>query len=372
MTNEEKLDFIKANYKSSRCWELLQGNEKLEFYEEWVKTLLSIIPTHLYKYRACNEDNLRMLRNKTAWFSCPSTWNDQIDVTVSYDLDKDVDELEKNFDKYVYKFAFAFINQYIESFCDQKKFVTKEQVRDVYYKAFKGDESINFDRIVNYLEPVVGWKPARQIAAKTQEAFMMVEKPKFKNKILNGFKQFLGFNDIRNRMYMYSLSETYENNHQWAIYADGGKGFCIGYEIIPKNKEETGMIPNLLPIYYGKKEDLLISKMLDEILEYIARKEEISDLINQETEVLYVALHTKAPEWVGEQEWRFTIPIEQAKENAIPFNFAKTLYLGENIEDEWKNRLIEIAKVQNLKVYQRQLDKTKSRWIYKEIVLKEN
>lgn len=370
MTNEEKLDFIKANYKSSRCWELLEGNEKQEFYEEWLKTLLRIIPIHLYKYRCCNEDNLTMLRNKTAWFSCPSTWNDQIDVTVSYDLDKDLNELDKNFDKYVYKFAFAFINQYIESFCDQKKFVTKEQVRDVYYKAFKGDESINFDRIVNYLEPVVGWKPARQIAVKTQEAFMMVEKPEFKNKILNGFKQFLGFNDIRNRMYMYSLSETYENNHQWAIYADGGKGFCIGYEIIPKNKEEASMIPNLLPIYYGKKEDLLISKMLDETLEYIARKEEISDLINQETEILYVALHTKTPEWVGEQEWRFIIPIEQAKENAIPFNFAKTIYLGENIEDDWKNKLIEIAKEQQLKVYQRQLDRTKSRWIYKEIVLK--
>ena len=135
----------------------------------------------------------------------PIYLNDRIDVTVSYDLDKDLNELDKNFDKYVYKFALAFINQYIESFCNQKKFVTKEQVREVYYKAFKGDESINFDRIVNYLEPVAGWKPARQIAVKTQEAFMMVEKPEFKDKILNGFKQFFGFNDIRNKMYMYSL-----------------------------------------------------------------------------------------------------------------------------------------------------------------------
>ena len=97
MTNEEKLDFIKANYKSARCWELLQGEEKLIFYEEWIKTLMNIIPTNLYKYRSCNEDNLKMLQNKTAWFSCPSTWNDPIDVTVSYDLDKDADELEKNF-----------------------------------------------------------------------------------------------------------------------------------------------------------------------------------------------------------------------------------------------------------------------------------
>ena len=127
------------------------------------------------------------------------------------------------------------------------------------------------------------------------------------------------------------------------------------------------MIPNLLPIYYGVKDDLLVSRMLDETIEYVVRKEEISDLINQETEVLYVALHTKSPEWIGEQEWRFTIPIDQAKENAIPFDFAKTIYLGENIEIEWKNKLIDIAKEQNLKVYQRQLDTTKSRWVYEEI-----
>ncbi len=369
MTNEEKLEFIKANYKSSRCWELLDSSEKTEFYEEWIKTLLRIVPLNLYKYRSCNEDNLKMLKNKTAWFSCPSTWNDQIDVTVSYDLDKDVEEIEKNFDNYVCKFAFAFINQYIESFCEQKKFVTKEQVRDIYYKAFKDDKSINFDRIVAYLEPVVGWKPARQIAVKTQEAFLIVEKPEFKDQIINGLKQFLGFNDIRNKMFMYSLSETYDNNHQWAMYADGGKGFCIGYEIEPKNKEEASMIPNLLPIFYGKKDDLLISRMLDETLEYVVRKEQIQDLVNQEAEVLYIALHTKTPEWIGEQEWRFIIPIEQAKDNAIPFDFAKSIYLGENIEQEWKDKLIVIAKEQNLKVYQRGLDRTKSKWIYEELTI---
>ncbi len=367
MTNEEKLDFIKANYKSARCWELLQGEEKLIFYEEWIKTLMNIIPTNLYKYRSCNEDNLKMLQNKTAWFSCPSTWNDPIDVTVSYDLDKDADELEKNFDHYVFKFAFAFINKYIESFCNQKKFVTQEQVREVYYKAFEGEDGINVDRIIAYLEPVVGWKPARQIAVKTQEAFMMVEKTEFKEQIVNGFRQFLGFNDIRTKMFMYSLSETYENNHQWAMYADGGKGFCIGYEIKPKSKEEASMIPNLLPIYYGEKDDLLLSRMLDETLEYVMRQETLGDLVNQESESLYVALHTKTLQWIGEEEWRFIIPIDQAKYNAIPFDFAKSIYLGENIEPEWKERLISIAKEQNLKIYQRQLNRTKSKWIYSEV-----
>ena len=93
----------------------------------------------------------------------------------------------------------------------------------------------------------------------------------------------------------------------------------------------------------------------------------LGDLVNQESESLYVALHTKTLQWIGEEEWRFIIPIDQAKYNAIPFDFAKSIYLGENIEPEWKERLISIAKEQNLKIYQRQLNRTKSKWIYSEV-----
>ena len=51
------------------------------------------------------------------------------------------------------------------------------------------------------------------------------------------------------------------------------------------------------------------------------------------------------------------------------FDFAECIYLGEHIEANWKNELIDIAKMQSLKVYQRKLDDTKSKWIYTEKVL---
>lgn len=148
------------------------------------------------------------------------------------------------------KFALCFINKYIESFCEQKKFVSADRVKDVYYSSFKGEKELNYDKMVNYLEPIVGWKPARQIAVKTQEALNTVMSNNFKEQIINGLKKFLGFNDIRERLMMYSLSETYDNDHQWAIYGDDGADYCIGYLIKPKNKKEASLLPNLLPIYY--------------------------------------------------------------------------------------------------------------------------
>lgn len=367
MTNEEKLKFLKYNYVNSRTFELIHDHGKDTFMRAWAEEILTIVPTHLYKYRACNEDNLNMLRNRTAWFSCPSTWNDPIDVTVSYDLDKDLQMLQDNIDKIVIKIAFTFVNQYIESFCEQKKFVTADEVKTIYYGAFQGEQYINPERIVAYLTPVVGEIPARQIAVKTQEAFMMVYKPEYKQNIINELDKMMSFNNIRDNMFMYSLSETYENNHQWAMYADGGKGFCIGYHIKPKTAKEWSLIPNLVPIYYGEKQPLMITRMLDEALEYAVRPETLQDLINQEAESLYISLNTKTSQWIGEEEWRFGISKFQAESNVVPFDFAESIYLGENIEDNWKDKLLEIAREQGLAVYKRKLDSTKSKWIYEKI-----
>ena len=367
MTNEEKLKFIQYNYVNVRALELMPIEEKVFFLRGVSEELLTILPSRLYKYRACNEDNLNMLRKRSAWFSCPSTWNDPIDVTVSYDLERDSKILQEKMDEMVTKMAFAFINQYIESFCSQKKFVTAEEVKSYYYAAFQGEEQINPERIIECLSPVVGEKPARQIAVKTQEAFMMVNTLKFREQVFGGLEKMMRFNDIRNTMLMYSLSETYENNHQWAMYADRGRGFCIGYCIKPKTAQEWSLIPNLLPIYYGEKQPLMITRMLDETLEYTIRPETLQDLIDQEAELLYISLNTKTPQWIGEEEWRFGIPKIQAESNVVPFDFAESIYLGESIEDEWKNKLIEIARQQGLLVYQRKLDSTKSKWIYEKI-----
>lgn len=367
MTNEEKLKFIQYNYVNSRASELIPQNEKESFLRAWAEEILTIVPTRLYKYRACNENNLNMLRDRTAWFSCPSTWNDPIDVTVFYDLEKDSQLLQEQLDEIVTKWAFTFINQYIKSFCEQKKFVTAEEVKSVYYGAFEGEQYINPERIVAYLTPVVGDKPARQIAVKTQEAFAMVDTPKFREQVLGGLEKMMHFNDIRNTMLMYSLSETYENNHQWAMYADGGKGFCIGYHIKPQTAQEWSLIPNLLPIYYGPKQPLMITRVLNEALEYTVRPETLQDLINQEAESLYISLHTKTPQWIGEEEWRFSVPKIQTESNVVLFNFIESIYMGENIESVWKDKLLEIARKQGLSVYQRNLDSTKSKWIYEKV-----
>lgn len=109
--------------------------------------------------------------------------------------------------------------------------------------------------------------------------------------------------------------------------------------------------------------------MLDETLEYVVRPETIQDLVDQEAENLYIGFCTKNIEWSGEQEWRFSVTSDQVTSNLVDFDFAETIYLGENISEYWKRRLIKIVKEQQLKVFQRKLDKFKSMWQYEEIRL---
>lgn len=364
MTNEEKLEFLKSSYIYTRATELLSDVDSEKMTHKWISEMLPKIPIKLYKYRSCCDNNLAVLKNKTAWFSCPITWNDPIDVTVSYDMEKDNKLLQDHINQIVGKTAFSLVNRYIESFCEQKKFVTADQVKQAYYDSFNGERKVDLKRIIAVLTPIVGEIPARQIAVKTQEAFLVAEQMNFKEKYLNGLDGLRNFNNIKDELLMYSLSETYDNNHQWAMYADGGKGFCIGYRIEPKNSREASLIRNLLPIYYGEKQPLMITKYLDETLTYTMRPETIDELPKQETAKLFVSLYTKTIEWVGEQEWRFSIPRQQTESNAVLFDFAESIYLGENIENEWKDKLLEIALEQGLAVYQRKLDSTKSKWIY--------
>ena len=75
----------------------------------------------------------------------------------------------------------------------------------------------------SYLTLVVGDKSVKQITVKTRKALIKVFSPEFKENIIKMIKNFFWFNNIKDKCLMYSLSETYSNKHQWAMYSDGGK-----------------------------------------------------------------------------------------------------------------------------------------------------
>jgi len=367
--NQSKLEFIKQYYLCLKKSESLQDSKNCEFYENWINKTLRKVPKHLYKYRAFNPNSLSSLKNDQAWFSKPSLWNDPIDITAHYDLKKDTKELSQNIDNYILNFAKVFIDKYLNSFLKDKKQIDQNTINYIYSSIFKGKDRLESKEIISTLTPIIGEPSAKQFAFKAQEVLSSVLNNQVKTQLLSSLKSIYSLNDVRNQMISLSLSETYNNNHQWAIYADGGKGFCIGYKTNPQNAQQRDLILELLPIYYGKKRVFSITRLFDEMLQDSAESSKKSKNIDREERNQFIAMLTKEPEWSGEQEWRYILKDTNLSEKGklVDFDMADSVYIGDNMSPDSAKILTEIAKEKKLKIFSRRLDKTGSLFNYERI-----
>ena len=366
MDKDEKIEFIKLNFLLSKNKHQIEG-DKTVFDSELIRKIGEQVPHRLYKYRECNNNNLNALKNKKAWFSNPLTWNDKIDVTVTYDLEKDLQYIESHMDEFVIGFTFNIMNKILPISPEIKDFIISSDYLDFCHYILSDENELKKDKIISYLVPLVGIEEAKNYADKIEMGFATILNEASKRKMIDNLKKILSLNELKERMIVYSLSETFDNEHQWAMYADGGKGFCVGYLIKSKTRKEEDLVQNLLPIYYGDKEEFRLSEILEKLFLHFMDSRMTQSIVDELCQKTYISFLTKNEKWSAEQEWRFIVPIEQNESNLIDFDFAEVIYLGESISDYWKKRLLNIAKEHNLLVYQRKLDILKSKWIYEKV-----
>lgn len=170
---------------------------------------------------------------------------------------------------------------------------------------------------------------------------------------------------IRKTFYVFCLCERYDNDKMWVDYTNDGKGFCIEYNI--RKIMKPSFIFHLFPIYYGKKKMVDISRILVE--EEIRNEDDIAFYLNEELKRAFFSERTKEESRKGEDEWRIIIDRESIESQYVDFDYAESIILGQNIDSKNKNKLIAIAKEQNLNVYQRRFNATESKWEYAVIKL---
>lgn len=88
MNKRKKIEVIKESFYNLE----MQYEESIKYAYK----ILEIIPKRLYKYRIRNEQNIEILKEKKAWFSNSSTWNDQLNATVLYDIEKGIEYINNN------------------------------------------------------------------------------------------------------------------------------------------------------------------------------------------------------------------------------------------------------------------------------------
>ena len=137
------------------------------------------------------------------------------------------------------------------------------------------------------------------------------------------------------------LTTDYRNNLMWSHYADGHKGFCIEYDF-----KDLKNINNLLPVAYSTDRPSIPLECM-----YNNSK----DMNTEVAKALYIALLNKDNIWEYENEWRIIISATEGKNIEMPPISA--IYLGAEMPEEDKKKLIEIASKKKIPVKQMVVDR---------------
>lgn len=335
------------------------------------------IPNHmLYKFRACNENNFRVLESNSIYMCRASNFSDKLDSALFYDYEnfskKQKQEITKNFQISNYAQAFTELkNSQGQCFCPNSNIV-KEFIRkcydgnfnlklrslDKFIKRHYIDFTLAKDTYIK-LDKLLG-KHGR--GSELQEKIIKAEKEKAK----------LTSKRRQDETFVCSLTENYKNLPMWENYADNYTGFCIGYEFngVQLNHLYDPMLRACMlhtfpmaytyldPIKSGYDFSMGQFRMIYD--RSLGEYEKNIDVFNYFVTLSSLIYKNKDYSW--EREWRiilFNLDVQE-----IYFPFATSIYLGRNITKKNKNRLLNIAKKLNLSVYQQQLNEEKARYDY--------
>ena len=160
------------------------------------------------------------------------------------------------------------------------------------------------------------------------------------------------------------LSERMDSPLMWSHYANKHFGFCLEYDFthtMTKRYPDLNMAKiMLLPVIYSEKRPLLSRVLTDYkiMLPYYKTGKMPMEAI----ESIVYGLLFKSPDWEYEHEWRI-VGIDM-KKPTMKLPSARKVFLGVNMEDEAKTRIIEIAKKKHIPVYQMMLSSDRYKFEY--------
>lgn len=159
----------------------------------------------------------------------------------------------------------------------------------------------------------------------------------------NKFQQSLN-NRIDSTFLVGCLCTNYKNRLMWSHYADGHHGFCIEYDYSELNELTSNALP--LPVVYSPKRPLI---------PWEAALDNSAENVRQATAQITSGLLVKDIAWAYENEWRILIDAKQNPNIKMPK--ITCIYLGVNISQTNRNKILKLAKQLSIPVKQMKVDR---------------
>ncbi len=159
------------------------------------------------------------------------------------------------------------------------------------------------------------------------------------------------------------LSQKMDSSLMWSHYANKHYGFCLEYDFTatvsyqPKDLLMAQLM--LFPVHYSDERPLLSKALFDTKNLFNYKKNNILPAVALE-KIMY-GLLGKGSDWDYEEEWRI---FQLGNNDTMKLPKARKVFLGANMEESPKQRIIEIAKKKNIPVFQMYLKADKYKFDY--------
>lgn len=379
---------MKKKYVEDYFEYLISRREQLKNDEIALRSFLSqhfaTLPEgKLYKYRACNKNNLKVLRKGQIYVPFAKEFSDEFDSLLKLDIAKNKAGYIKWIRQRVPKIAYVIV----KAACKEKGIEFNVKL-DLFYELsnyydknglfqaakFRRDcnkmipycveqrEDIDKKKVTDYL---------KEMQKLMQDSFKEFDVSHFEES-LNATWHLLreGF---RERLQIYCLTYDKDNRKMWEDYADNRKGFCIEYDFSDLDKysfEDLKKLLYLVPVYYAKNQPYFnAQKLFDYVLDKGVDPKADPGLADIEKS-LYSILPYKHTDFACEKEWRlFIYNIKgNVQNNIFDFPFISAIYMGYDIIYQDEQKLKTIAKNLKIKLYKQEIDEIENKYVFEQII----
>lgn len=338
-----------------------------------LQRLLQCLPNNgkLYKYRSIEGMNFEYaydgLEHGYLYMARASSLNDDLDSALIFNPEKEV----KDAADYFFANPWLYLENWVQTNIDQPIF------RSAYdYQTYKNVLAC-LDR-ENYIMDIE--KAVEQLVANgatKEQARKYIEKlqnftdgiiEQHKEQVESAASAFVNFNrNNRENVYVFSMSEDYDSNSMWGLYANSNKGFCIEYDYNKVLKMPEEVKRRLISLYRVVYTDQLDEFSFMDMHKYMLTGRTDKDLLYKANMNMLTKMITKHSDWKGEKEWRIFL-CNLDDNNKIYADIVSGVIIDERIIKEANaQKLIDLCRKKDWSVRVRKKNITAVSHVYEEM-----
>lgn len=343
-----------------------------------VVRLLSFLPNNgrLYKYRSIEGESFEYaydgLKNGYIYMARANTLNDDLDSTLNFDVEKDLNRQMKLFvDKpWLYLDAWVRANSNVPIFRNANDEETYQMVMScVDSKTYEIDKRKAVKLFSQYgIEPAIVEKYIDELLELVDN-----EIHKHSEELKKSLSALVNFNnDSRKDLYVFSMTEDYDSDTMWAYYANSNKGFCIEYDynkVKNMQLDKKRLLISLYKVIYKKQFE---EHSFVDMLQYFIGGKKDKELLKKANMQAISHMITKLDKWKEEKEWRIFL-CNLDSNNKIFVDMVSGVILDERItEIDNGKKLISLAHENNWKIRIRKKNRNGTDHYYEDYMGVEN